>query len=51
LIRSRDGQGLATPACGRAPFCAPHLHASRPQPWSEVIHFPAPMPGKARDIG
>jgi hypothetical protein len=46
LIRSRDGQ-----ASRDAPLCSasappPRLTA---QPWSEVIHFPAPWPGKAME--
>jgi hypothetical protein len=44
LIRSRDGQGSCRP------FAARHTHpprAIRAQPWSEVIQFPAPQPGKA----
>jgi len=44
LIRSRDGQALETPLCA-AP--QPPLHAILAQPWSEVIQFPAPQPGKA----
>src|SRR3712207_594848 len=43
LIRSRDGQvyaGLLLPG-------TPLLHAILAQPWSEVIQFPAPQPGKA----
>ena len=42
LIRSRDGQGSCRPFAARhAP--PPRLTA---QPWSEVIQFPAPHPGK-----
>ena len=57
LIRSRDGQGSATHASrpGRmeAPFCCAPRHRPRAasrlaRPDREVIHFPAPEPGKAR---
>ncbi len=54
-IQRRTGfSGCATRKPRKAPLCqtpspVPSTQASRPtSPWSEVIQFPAPRPGKAR---
>jgi hypothetical protein len=48
LIRSRDGQVPGRSLCrGAPPILAQHPQARALQ--SEVIHFPAPRPGKDRE--
>ncbi len=55
-IQRRTGvQSAQTAQIKEAPFCiTPHpSHAQSPSaraPWSEVIHFPAPWPGKATGL-